>query len=96
MLVPPRLPALQAAVEALVSASQQQMAVDHSIEVPTEDTTAGKEMYAAVAEETVTQQVGLVDSTTELVAAEDKYVSTEDEADEYVDTSTGQEQSVEQ
>lgn len=76
--------ALQAAVEALVSASQQQMAVDHSIEVPTEDTTAGKVMYAGVPDEAVTQQVGLVDSTSELVASEVKDVTAESQVEEFV------------
>ncbi|KXJ09713.1 zinc finger and BTB domain-containing protein 17 [Exaiptasia diaphana] len=86
--------ALQAAVEALVSASQQQMAVDHSIEVPTEDATAGKVMYAGgVPEETVAHQVGLVDASAALVATEVKDVTAEGQVEEFVGT-TGQEEGV--
>lgn len=77
--------ALQAAVEALVSASQQQMAVDHSIEVPTEDSSAGKVMYAGVPVETETQHVGLVESS-EIVTTDVKDVTAESQVEEFVAT----------
>lgn len=80
--------ALQAAVEALVSASQQQMAVDHSIEVPTDEATAGKVLYTSgVAEETVTHEVALGEASGQLVlAAAVKEVTTEGQVEEFVAT----------
>ncbi|XP_031567676.1 zinc finger and BTB domain-containing protein 24-like [Actinia tenebrosa] len=76
--------ALQAAVEALVSASQQQMSMEHSIVVPA-DPSAGKEIYSNVADVQDNQDVGMVDSTTELVTTEVKATTPEDNQVEYVE-----------
>ena len=78
--------ALQAAVEALVSASQQQMSVEHSIVVPT-DPSAGKEIYSNVADVHDAQDVSIVGSTTELVTTEVKEVTPEDSQVEFVEAS---------